>query len=97
MATSTDTVVNVKSLTISRSDKMDETDCFDFDDVENCQLYNEQGETVVFGDLYKHQKAIIIFVRVSVLLKYAMIVEQMSIIDSRFLNNNHSLAQGFYE
>ena len=97
MATSTDTVVNVKSLTISRSDKMDETDIFDFDEVDNCQLYNEQGETVVFGDLYKHQKAIIIFVRVSVMLKYTIIVVQMSINHTRFLTNNQSQAQGLCE
>ena len=38
---------------------------FEFSKVESLYVYNETGNKIRFGDIYKKQKTIIVFVRVS--------------------------------
>ena len=50
------------NLKISRGEKPDND--IDFDLIEDVPIYDENGDTIKFGDLYRTQKTIIILIRV---------------------------------
>jgi len=63
MASSGTFVINVDSnLEISRNAEPEYY--LDFSKIENLIVYNEKGESIRVGDIYKHQKTILILVRV---------------------------------
>ena len=61
----TDTCVDMeqRGMAMSRGEKPEVI--LDFGQIENLPVWDEYGQRIRFGDLYKDQKTIVIFIRVS--------------------------------
>lgn len=59
-------VKDVDDIKMSRSDKPEEVKMeVNFEKLQDMNVFDEMGNTIRFGDIYKRQKTIIVFTRVN--------------------------------